>query len=184
MKDYVLDANAVLRYFGIGGGQGREKVRSLFEQAERDQARLSMSVVNMGEVLYVLLKHLGEERAFQYIQVLRHSGNDDGRGREQHHRGGFIETSLQAWLRGQLRRGSGFSVEVHARFRGPFVRKDWQVSQVDEAAGVRSEDSLTAAPPRTLHTALFARPYWTALSAWATAACSFCSASFVCSSSS
>lgn len=73
MKDYVLDANAVLRYFGIGGGQGREKVRSLFEQAERDQARLSMSVVNMGEVLYVLLKHLGEERAFQYIQVLRHS---------------------------------------------------------------------------------------------------------------
>jgi predicted nucleic acid-binding protein len=73
MKDYVLDANAVIRYFGVGEGQGGEKVRGLFEQAERNQARLSMSVINMGEVLYILLKHLGEQRAFQYIQALQHA---------------------------------------------------------------------------------------------------------------
>ena len=73
MKDYVLDANAVLRYFGVGDGQGGEKVRGLFEQAERNQARLSMSVINMGEVLYVLLKHLDEQRAFHYVQALRHA---------------------------------------------------------------------------------------------------------------
>lgn len=73
MKDYVLDANAVLRYFGVGAGQGGEKVRGLFEQAERNQARLSMSVINLGEVLYVLLKHLGEQRARQYIQALQHA---------------------------------------------------------------------------------------------------------------
>ena len=73
MKDYVLDANAVLRYFGVGDGQGGEKVRGLFEQAERNQARLSMSVINMGEVLYVLLKHLDEHRAFQYVQALQHA---------------------------------------------------------------------------------------------------------------
>jgi predicted nucleic acid-binding protein len=73
MKDYVLDANAVIRYFGVGDGQGGEKVRGLFEQAERNQARLSMSVINMGEVLYVLLKHLDEQRAFQYIQALQHA---------------------------------------------------------------------------------------------------------------
>jgi predicted nucleic acid-binding protein len=72
MKIYVLDANAVLRYFGVGEGHGGEKVRSLFAQAERNQAYLSMSVINMGEVVYVLLKHLGEERAFQYVQALRH----------------------------------------------------------------------------------------------------------------
>lgn len=73
MKDYVLDASAVIRYFGVGDAQGGEKVRGLFEQAERSQARLFMSVINMGEVLYVLLKHVGEQRAFHYVQALRHA---------------------------------------------------------------------------------------------------------------
>jgi predicted nucleic acid-binding protein len=73
MKDYVLDANAVIRYFAVGDGQGGDKVRGLFEQAERNQVRLSMSVINMGEVFYILLKHIGEPRALHYIQVLRHA---------------------------------------------------------------------------------------------------------------
>ena len=72
MKEYVLDANAVLRYFGASEGQGTNKVRALFEQAERGHARLSMSVINLGEVLYVLLKHVGESRARHYVQVLQH----------------------------------------------------------------------------------------------------------------
>ena len=73
MKEYVFDANAVIRYFAVGGGQGGDKVRGLFEQAERNQARLSMSVINMGEVFYILLKHIGEQRALQYVQVLQHA---------------------------------------------------------------------------------------------------------------
>jgi len=72
LKEYVLDANAVLRYFGVREGQGTSKVRALFEQAERGHARLSMSVINLGEVLYVLLKHVGESRARHYVQVLQH----------------------------------------------------------------------------------------------------------------
>ena len=72
MKEYVLDANAVLRYFGVSQGQGSNNVRALFEQAERGQARLSMSVVNLGEVFYILLKHVGEPRARHYVQVLQH----------------------------------------------------------------------------------------------------------------
>jgi ribonuclease VapC len=72
MKSYVLDANAVLRYFAIGDGEGAEKVRGLFEQAERSQAQLSMSVINLGEVFYILLKRVGEQRALPYIQALRH----------------------------------------------------------------------------------------------------------------
>lgn len=73
MKEYVLDANAVIRYFAVGDGQGGDKVRGLFEQAERNQARLSMSVINMGEVFYILLKHIGEQRALHYVQVLQHA---------------------------------------------------------------------------------------------------------------
>jgi predicted nucleic acid-binding protein len=72
VKEYVLDANAVLRYFGVSKGQGADKVRALFEQAERGEARLSMSVVNLGEIFYVLLKHVGEPRARHYVQVLQH----------------------------------------------------------------------------------------------------------------
>lgn len=73
MKEYVLDANAVLRYFRIGSTGGGEKVQDLFVQAQRDQARLSMSVINVGEVLYILFKHVGEQRALHYIQVLQHA---------------------------------------------------------------------------------------------------------------
>jgi predicted nucleic acid-binding protein len=72
VKEYVLDANAVLSYFGVSEGQGTNKVRALFEQAERGHARLSMSVVNLAEVKYVLLKHLGEPRARHYVQILQH----------------------------------------------------------------------------------------------------------------
>jgi len=73
VKEYVLDANAVLRYFGVSDGGGVEKVRGLFEQAERSQARLSMSVINLGEVFYILLKRVGEQRALHYIQALQHA---------------------------------------------------------------------------------------------------------------
>jgi predicted nucleic acid-binding protein len=72
VKEYVLDANVVLRYFGVSEGEGANKVRALFEQGERGQARLWMSVVNLGEVLYILLRHVGETRARQYVRVLQH----------------------------------------------------------------------------------------------------------------
>lgn len=73
MKQYVLDANAVIRYFGVGDGQGGQKVRGLFEQAKRGEAQLYLSVINMGEVLYILLKHVDEQRALHYIQMLQHA---------------------------------------------------------------------------------------------------------------
>ena len=73
MKEYVLDANAVIRYFELGSTGGGERVRKLFEQSERNQARLFMSVINMGEVFYILLKHLGEQRARHYILALQHA---------------------------------------------------------------------------------------------------------------
>jgi len=73
MKDYVLDANAVIRYFEGESGDGREKVQSLFEQSRHGNARLFMSVVNMGEVLYIFLKRIGQQRAMHYIQQLQHA---------------------------------------------------------------------------------------------------------------
>jgi len=72
VKDYVLDANAVVRYFRVGDAAGGEKVQDLLLQAQRNQVRLSMSVINLGEVFYILIKHLGEQRALHYIRVIQH----------------------------------------------------------------------------------------------------------------
>jgi predicted nucleic acid-binding protein len=58
VREFILDANAVLIYLEDRNGAG--KVRQLFEQCEREQARLSMSVVNWGEVFYVLARKFGE----------------------------------------------------------------------------------------------------------------------------
>jgi uncharacterized protein len=69
MKEYILDANAVLIY--LEDRNGATKVRQLFEQAEREQTRLSMSVINWGEVFYVLAKKSGEDRTRQVLKSLR-----------------------------------------------------------------------------------------------------------------
>jgi ribonuclease VapC len=73
MKEYVLDTNAVLRYFGIGKGEGGEKVKELFRLSEQDKVLLLMSVVNLGEVYYVLLKHLDAQTARRYIRSLQNA---------------------------------------------------------------------------------------------------------------
>jgi predicted nucleic acid-binding protein len=73
VKEYVLDANAILRYLQMGSASGGEKIRRLFEQVEGGKARLLMSVVNMGEVLYILMKFVGEDIAVKQIRTLQHA---------------------------------------------------------------------------------------------------------------
>jgi hypothetical protein len=41
VKDYVLDANAVLRYFGASEGQGTNKVRSACQNSDRSFVSLA-----------------------------------------------------------------------------------------------------------------------------------------------
>ena len=72
MKDYVLDANAVLRYLGVSQGHGADKVLALLRRAEHGQVRIHMSVINLGEVVYVLLKHLNELKVRDYVEKLQH----------------------------------------------------------------------------------------------------------------
>lgn len=71
MKEYVLDANAIIRFMKPGGGAGVERVRALVDQAQRGVARLSMSAINLGEVFYILLRHMDEPAARQRIEALR-----------------------------------------------------------------------------------------------------------------
>ncbi len=71
MKHYILDANAVLRYLDPEAPGGNEKMTALFLEAKADASHVMMSVVNLGEVLYTLLKSEPEERALQMIRQLQ-----------------------------------------------------------------------------------------------------------------
>jgi len=58
--DYLLDACAVLAFFKLEDGW--EVVMDLFGQARRGEASLSISVVNLVEVYYDLIREYGPAR--------------------------------------------------------------------------------------------------------------------------
>ena len=61
MKDYVLDASAVLEY--LEGSPGAEKVEQVLASAHRREVTVAISVIDWGEVFYNLWQHHGEEVA-------------------------------------------------------------------------------------------------------------------------
>jgi predicted nucleic acid-binding protein len=67
-KTYVLDANAILDYVQQGPGYGT--VERLLREAFRSDATLMISVINVGEVFYLLWKIKGEEKARRILDDL------------------------------------------------------------------------------------------------------------------
>jgi len=70
VKNYVLDSNAVLRY--VLGQNGADKVDALLRQSSEGRANIFMSVVNVGEVYYILMRRSGENAAAKAVHGLRH----------------------------------------------------------------------------------------------------------------
>ncbi len=58
---YVLDSFALLAYFQAD--PGGEKVRSLLKEASTEKATAYLSVINLGEVLYITERKLGQDMA-------------------------------------------------------------------------------------------------------------------------
>ena len=69
MKDYALDANALVRLFR--NTPGADIVDNLIQQAKSGRAHLSISAVNLTEVLYVLARYFGQEKALQCVNTAR-----------------------------------------------------------------------------------------------------------------
>lgn len=67
---YVLDANAVLDL--IEAGPGSRKVERLLQSALQQQSSLLISVLNWGEVFYLLWQRRGEETARRTVASLSH----------------------------------------------------------------------------------------------------------------
>jgi len=64
----VLDASALLVY--LEGKEACEKVKKAFAIAAEKGSKLLMSTVNWGEVLYILIRRLGLEKAEQITALI------------------------------------------------------------------------------------------------------------------
>ena len=67
-RTYVLDANAVLDLIEAGPGFG--KVEQLLQSALRNEVSILLSVLNWGEVFYLLWQRRGEDKARQTLAKL------------------------------------------------------------------------------------------------------------------
>ena len=67
---YVLDAFALLAY--LRGEPGAERVRDLLLRARSGEARLYLSLVNYGEVLYISERQGGRPAAEEAIRIIDH----------------------------------------------------------------------------------------------------------------
>jgi len=54
---YVLDSFALLAY--LNGETGMERVREILEEATRGQNRVLLSMINLGEALYIIEREVG-----------------------------------------------------------------------------------------------------------------------------
>jgi ribonuclease VapC len=68
MKIYVLDANAVILF--LLKGMHYQRVAELLKRASSGEAKLFISVVNWGEVLYSVAKSEGLNRATANLKAL------------------------------------------------------------------------------------------------------------------
>jgi predicted nucleic acid-binding protein len=69
VKEYVLDANALVRLFR--NQDGAAKIQDLLTQADKKLVSLRISVVNLAEVLYIFAKFSTLEKARTAIQKVR-----------------------------------------------------------------------------------------------------------------
>jgi len=69
VKNYVLDANALVRLFR--DEPGADTVDDLIRQGKSGRVRIGMSVVNLAEVLCVLARFIGPEKALLCTNKVR-----------------------------------------------------------------------------------------------------------------
>jgi predicted nucleic acid-binding protein len=67
-ESYVLDANALLDF--IEAGPGWRKVEGLLQSARQQENSIFVSVLNWGEIFYLLWQRRGEETARRTIATL------------------------------------------------------------------------------------------------------------------
>lgn len=71
MESYIFDAWAILAFLQQEE-PAASRVKDLLQQAQDDvQTKLSMSVINLGEVFYILSRKRGDEDAKQTVAIMQ-----------------------------------------------------------------------------------------------------------------
>ena len=65
---YILDSFAALAY--LGGEPGMERVEAILRDATHQRCRVAMSVINLGEVLYITEREVGLAQAQEALAAL------------------------------------------------------------------------------------------------------------------
>lgn len=68
MKKYVLDSYAIFVY--LEGEKGADKVASILSSSLNGKTEVFMSVVNWGEVYYIILREQGKQAAELYLKTI------------------------------------------------------------------------------------------------------------------
>jgi len=55
--NYIFDSYALLAFFG--GERGADKVAELLENAQAKKINIGLSLINLGEILYIIERHRG-----------------------------------------------------------------------------------------------------------------------------
>ena len=65
---YVVDSYALMAY--LGDEAGAEQVKALLRQAQGDKAIIYLSLINLGEVAYIIERRYGSERLQEVLARL------------------------------------------------------------------------------------------------------------------
>ncbi len=68
LPKYVLDSFALISY--IEGEKGAKIVANILKEALTDKAEIFMSVINWGEIYYIVLREQGKEAAELYLKTI------------------------------------------------------------------------------------------------------------------
>ncbi|MBL7163997.1 MAG: type II toxin-antitoxin system VapC family toxin [Anaerolineales bacterium] len=69
MPDYVLDSYALLAYFN--SEEGDDVVKELLNTALNGEVTLYLSLINLGEIYYLIRRRRGMEKAQETLETLR-----------------------------------------------------------------------------------------------------------------
>src|SRR5262245_14827904 len=66
---YILDAFALMAY--LKGEPAAQRLRNLFRDGENGKCHISISIINLGEVLYNMERHYGISKAHQALTIIQ-----------------------------------------------------------------------------------------------------------------
>jgi predicted nucleic acid-binding protein len=66
--DFILDAWALLAHFG--NESGAERIREVLKSAEKHECTAGISLINLGEILYITERERGLVRAHEVLGVI------------------------------------------------------------------------------------------------------------------